>query len=70
MDYRTVPAADVPGNIIWHTPGRNQGQIVEVSYSRGIPAGKAADMEADEGAPWKRVKDTSVPETIYYKLFS
>lgn len=65
--YAEVPASEVPATIVWHTPSRHQGQIVTLSYSRGIPAGSAADMEADEGAPWKRVADASVGEITYYR---
>lgn len=63
--YDEIPASEVPAGIIWTTPRRHQGQAVEVSYSRGIPAGKAADMEADEGAPYMRVTDHASGLTTY-----
>jgi hypothetical protein len=52
--YRQISEADVPAGIVWTVPPRNQGQMTEVAYSRGIPAGKAADMEADYGSPYMR----------------
>jgi hypothetical protein len=33
--YVPVPAEAVPQGIVWVVPQRNQGQIVEVAYSRG-----------------------------------
>ncbi len=51
-----VPCEEPPG-VIWVTPRRNQGQIVEISYSIGIPAGRDLNYAADDGARYKRVED-------------
>jgi len=47
-------------------PWRNQNQIVEISYSRGIPAGREVNYEADEGDPYMRAVDHSGGLTTYY----
>jgi hypothetical protein len=65
--YKQVPASEVPGNLIWVTPRRNQNQIVEVSYSTGIPARRGVNYEADEGSPWMRELDHSDRITVYYR---
>jgi hypothetical protein len=65
--YQPVPGADVPQDIIWTTPRRNQGQTVEVSYSLGIPAGKTAGMEAGHGDPWMRETDHSDGTVTYFR---
>jgi hypothetical protein len=65
--YRAVPASEVPDSIVFTTPARNTGQIVEVSYSRGIPAGRARDMEAGDGDPWMRVTDRSDRSVTFYR---
>jgi hypothetical protein len=68
ITYDPIDASMLPagGKIIWVTPRRCQGQIVEVSYSRGIPAGKSINYEADLGDKYKRVIDHSDGEVIYY----
>ncbi len=37
--YEQVPATAVPANLVWIVPARFGGQIVEVAYSTGMPAG-------------------------------
>jgi hypothetical protein len=64
-EYAEVPVSTVPQSIVWITPQRNQGRVVEVSYSRGIPACTAANMDAGEGDPWKRVTDSDMSVTYY-----
>tara|TARA_R110000868_G_scaffold300968_1_gene561413 strand:- start:101 stop:310 length:210 start_codon:yes stop_codon:yes gene_type:complete len=39
---------------VWHTPQRNQGQMVEISYGR-----------SDDGDIVERTIDRSIPETTY-----
>ena len=65
-NYLEVPAGKVPGSIVFTVPRRHQGQAVEVAYSRGIPAGTGANMDADDGDPWKRVTDGSDGSVRYY----
>ncbi len=64
--YKPVPSA--PSNLIWITPRRHQGQIVEVSYATGVPAGRGVNYDADSGDPWKRVEDHSTGQVSYYRL--
>jgi hypothetical protein len=68
ITYDPIGASMLPagGKIIWVTPRRCQGQIVEVSYSRGIPAGKGINYEADAGDPYMRVIDHSDGHVAYY----
>ncbi len=59
----------IPFNVRFDTPGRHQGQTVEVSYAT---AHRSAG-EADEGDEYKRVTDQSVgigdPDRVkYYRL--
>ena len=63
--YEEIPAASIPPRIVFTVPRRNQGQMVEYAYSRGIPAGGAGDMEADEGDPYMRVTDERGTVTYY-----
>lgn len=66
-EYRRVTERDVPTNLIWVTPRRNQGQIVEVSFSNGIPAGRRVNYEADDGDPWMRSVDRSDNTVRFYR---
>jgi hypothetical protein len=66
--YKPVPASAVPANLVWITPRRNQGQIVEVSYSTGVPSGRETNYEADEGDPWQRTIDHADRSTTYARL--
>lgn len=66
--YTEAPASEVPDSIIFTTPVRNQGQIVEVSYSTGTPAGLARNYDADEGDPWMQETDHSTGSTRFYRL--
>jgi hypothetical protein len=68
ITYDPIGASMLPagGKIIWVTPRRCQGQIVEVSYSLGIPAGKNINYEADLGDPYMRVIDNSDGHVAYY----
>ena len=65
--YSEVSASDVPSDIVWDVPRRNQGQIVEVAYSRGIPAHRRVNHAADHGDPWKRVTDGSDRSVRYFR---
>lgn len=66
--YTAIPASEVPGDLVWIIPRRNQGQIVEVAYSNGVPDGRSVNYDADEGARYKRVTDRSDRSVIYYRL--
>lgn len=52
---RYVKDTSPPRKARWDVPGRNRGQIVEVAYASG------SRSEADEGALFQRVTDTSLP---------
>ncbi len=65
--YDAVPASEVPQGIIWTVPAVSQGQIVEVAYSRGIPAGKRVNYEAGHGDPYMREADASDGTVAYYR---
>lgn len=64
--YIEISARDLPATTRWDTPREHQGQIVEVSYSWGVPG---VEEEADRGSPYQRVIDRSIgagPQ--YYRL--
>lgn len=65
--YRRVTKADVPTNLVWDTPRRNQGQTVEVAYSTGIPAGRNVNYAADHGDLWMRSTDRSDNTVRFYR---
>ena len=65
VTYTEIPAGSVPAGIVFTVPRRHQGQAVEYAYSRGIPAGKAADMEAGDGDLYMRVTDERHVITYY-----
>lgn len=53
-----VPCAEPPW-ARWDVPSVCQGQSIEVAYSHHVAKGRPAT----EGAPWRRVTDTSLPVT-------
>jgi hypothetical protein len=59
--YVPVLKSEVPQGIVWDTPLRCQGQIVERQYSTGVPVGQAVNYSADEGDAYLRYIDHSVP---------
>lgn len=62
--YVECSAKDVPDDIRFDVPRRNQGQMVEIAYGdRGRFRG-----ENDEGSPYKRVTDGSDRSVTYYRL--
>lgn len=63
VKYIEIPAAQVPEDIRWDVPARNQGQIVEVAYGDHRRYGS----EANHGAPYKRVTDHSEGSVTYYR---
>lgn len=63
ITYRVVPQA--PDNLIWITPRQHQGQIVEVEYSTGRPAGRGGNYDAAHGDLWRRTTDHSTGEVTY-----
>jgi hypothetical protein len=63
-----IADAGVPATLIWHTSRRDQGHAVEYSYSTGVPAGAAADYEADENSPWMRVTGER-SSVAYYRAY-
>lgn len=65
-DYVRIAEQELPRSLVWVTPGRHAGQVVEISYSRGIPAGSGSNMEADEGDPYKREIDSATGQTWYW----
>lgn len=66
--YTEITESEVPAGIVFTTPARNQGQASEVSYSRGIPAGKeGVDYEAADGDPYMRER-TSEGELHFWRL--
>lgn len=67
-EYAEVAASEVPQSIVWITPDRGRGQIVETSYSTGRPAGLGGNYDADHGDRWMRVTDHSDGSTSYYRL--
>ncbi len=59
--YIAADALDVPQGLTWATPGRMQGQIVEVQYG-------AFAVDPGYGDPWERVCDRSATsEWTYYR---
>jgi len=63
--YVEIKRSEVPGGVRFDVPRRNQGQIVEIAY------GGFARSEHDEGDPYKRETDRSLPaeqRTKFYKL--
>jgi hypothetical protein len=68
ITYDVIPKGDVPANLVWVTPARNAGQIVEVSYANGVPRSSGeAVYDADEGDLWQRVTDRSDNSVAYYR---
>ena len=65
--YVEIPAARVPADLIWVTPRRYQGQIVEVSYSTGVPSGRDVNYDAAHGDPYRRVVDHGDSSVWYYR---
>lgn len=45
------------GHVTWHTPGRNQGQTIDVAY--GVD---------DDGNRWERTHDRADGSTTYRSL--
>jgi hypothetical protein len=66
--YDRIPAWLMPAGVIWTVPGRNAGQVVEVAYSRGIPAGKpGVSYEADDGDKLMRITGSGGPLVTYHQ---
>lgn len=61
-DYVKISKSEVPSNVRFDTPRRNQGQIVVVSY------GGYGRSEHDVGDDYKRVTDLSDNSVEYYRL--
>lgn len=62
--YRTVSPEQIPQGIVWHTPPQNQGQIIETSFAYEGPVSYCAC----QGDKFKRVKDTSNGNVLFYSL--
>jgi hypothetical protein len=65
--YVECDKSEIPAGVRFDTPRSNQGQIVEVSY------GGFGAAEHDDGDPYMRRTDTSIPtgkpgRVTYYKL--
>jgi cation transport regulator ChaB len=58
VDYQPITADQVPDDIRFDVPARNQGQIFEVAYG---DSDRYKD-EADRGAPYMRETDRSFPD--------
>lgn len=61
--YQSIPASELPLNLRFDTPGRCQGQHVEVSY-----ADYQSKYEADEGSLYKRIVDHGDQSKEYFIL--
>lgn len=62
--YLQIHESAVPPGAVFVTPGRNQGQTIEVSYSTGASAG---NVDADHGATFQRIVDRAANTTTYYR---
>jgi hypothetical protein len=67
-EYEKCRSEEVPAGLVWVVPRRNQGQIVEVAYATGVPAGRSCNYDADEGDPWQRTTDSSDGSVTYARL--
>lgn len=56
-----IPGWEIPDGVRFDTPGRNQGQIVEVAY------GDFGRGEASDDSPYMRILDRSGPDRRYYR---
>jgi hypothetical protein len=56
-----IPHWEVPGLVRFDTPGRNQGQVIEVSY------GTFGEYEACENDPYMNVLDHNTGESRTYQ---
>ena len=65
MEYVPIPGRDVPITVRFDTPGRHQGQIIEVAYGE-VTTGRAS-AEHDHGATYRRVLDRSTGAVEYAK---
>lgn len=57
--YIPCTASEVPRDVRWIVPRRHQGQVVEIAYGTW-------DGDADEGDPFRRVRDRSGGPVRYY----
>lgn len=64
-EYVRVSASEIPAGVRWDTPGRHQGQIVEVSYADE----RSSPVPADDGASYKRIRDRSEPARRQYTFY-
>lgn len=66
--YHRIPAHSVPDHVVFHTPGREQGQVVETAYGaarvRGARFGEWVTPrgEAGPGDRYMRELDRSLPD--------
>lgn len=63
--YALIDRSELPANLRWDVPRRNQGQTVEVAYAHQTPKTRS---EADDGDHYKRVTDHSDRSVTYYRL--
>ncbi len=67
--YTQIPRDQIPVDVRWDTPTRNQGQAVEVSYAHQGTRATPADL----GDRYRRIVDTSLPvsdpeRVTFYRL--
>lgn len=59
--YEPIAEREVPLNVRFDVPRRNQGQMIEIAY------GGTGRYEHDDGDAYKRIFDASDRITTYYR---
>lgn len=65
--YRRIDESEIPAQLRWDVPRRHQGSVPNIEVAYATPHTR---YEQDEGAEYKRVRDTGAvgEPPAYFKL--